>query len=93
MQASLQLGLNQQLKMTPQLQQAIKLLQMSSQELELEIQTRLESNLLLEQIEPNETNVYEENNFLFSQFFGEYWDRSYFDKKREFLLQKSAETS
>lgn len=91
MQISLQLGLNQQLKMTPQLQQAIKLLQMSSLELELEIQTRLESNLLLEQIEANEIDVHEENNLLFSQFSGENWDRGYLDRKKELLLQKSAE--
>lgn len=79
MRPSLQLGLNQQLTMTPQLQQAIKLLQMSSLELELEIQTILESNLLLEQIESNETEVIES------------WDRNHGDKKGEFLLQKSAD--
>jgi RNA polymerase sigma-54 factor len=93
MQTSLQFGLNQQLKMTPQLQQAIKLLQMSSLELEREIQTRLESNLLLEQVEANDTDVHEESNFLFSQFSGENWDRGCLDKSREFLLQKSAETT
>jgi RNA polymerase sigma-54 factor len=54
MRPSLQLGLSQHLAMTPQLQQAIRLLQMSSLELEQEIQTTLESNLLLEQIEPSE---------------------------------------
>jgi RNA polymerase sigma-54 factor len=93
MQTSLQLGLSQQLKMTPQLQQAIKLLQMSSLELELEIQTKLDTNLLLEHIEPNDTDVHEESNFLFSQFSGENWDRSYVERKRELLLQKSAETT
>ena len=91
MQTSLQLRLNQQLKMTPELQQAIKLLQMSSLELELEIQTRLESNLLLEQAEANETDIHEENNFLFSQFSGENWERGYLDRKKDFLLEKSTE--
>jgi len=38
----------QKLSMTPQLQQAIRLLQLSSQELDLEVQTILETNPLLE---------------------------------------------
>jgi RNA polymerase sigma-54 factor len=48
MKQSLQLKLGQQLTMTPQLQQAIRLLQLSSMELELEVQQVLESNMLLE---------------------------------------------
>ncbi|MGB0893937.1 MAG: RNA polymerase factor sigma-54 [Parashewanella sp.] len=48
MKASLQLRLGQQLTMTPQLQQAIRLLQLSSLELQQEIQQALESNPLLE---------------------------------------------
>ena len=91
MRSTLQLGLSQQLTMTPQLQQAIKLLQMSSLELELEIQTILESNLLLEQIEPNDTEVHEESNLLFNQFSIDTWDRNQVDKKGEFPLQKSAD--
>lgn len=43
-----QLKLGQQLKMTPQMQQAIRLLQLSGQALELEIQSILESNPALE---------------------------------------------
>ncbi|MGL5290988.1 MAG: RNA polymerase factor sigma-54, partial [Vibrionaceae bacterium] len=49
MKTSLQLKLGQQLAMTPQLQQAIRLLQLSSLELQQEIQLALESNPLLEQ--------------------------------------------
>jgi RNA polymerase sigma-54 factor len=45
---ALQLTIGQQLAMTPQLQQAIRLLQLSAQELELEIHTALESNVMLE---------------------------------------------
>jgi len=45
---ALQLRLHQQLSLTPQLQQAIKLLQMSSVELEIELRQVLESNPLLE---------------------------------------------
>ncbi|MEM9302096.1 MAG: RNA polymerase factor sigma-54 [Pseudomonadota bacterium] len=52
MKASLQLRFSQQLTMTPQLQQAIKLLQLSSQELEAQIIEALETNPLLEQVEP-----------------------------------------
>ncbi|RLV60270.1 RNA polymerase factor sigma-54 [Parashewanella curva] len=48
MKASLQLKLGQQLTMTPQLQQAIRLLQLSSLELHQEVQQALESNPLLE---------------------------------------------
>ena len=48
MKQSLQLKLSQSLTMTPQLQQAIKLLQLSSLDLEAEIQDALESNPLLE---------------------------------------------
>ena len=45
---SLSVKLGQQLKMTPQLQQAIKLLQLSSLELSQEIQAALDSNPMLE---------------------------------------------
>jgi len=48
MKQSLQLRLGQQLTMTPQLQQAIRLLQLSSLELQTEIQETLESNPMLE---------------------------------------------
>ena len=49
MKQSLQLRIGQSLTMTPQLQQAIKLLQLSSLELQTEIQQTLDSNPLLEQ--------------------------------------------
>jgi RNA polymerase sigma-54 factor len=45
---ALQLRINQQLALTPQLQQAIRLLQLSSVELEMELREALESNPLLE---------------------------------------------
>ena len=48
MKQSLSIKLGQQLKMTPQLQQAIKLLQLSALELEQEIQSNLDSNPMLE---------------------------------------------
>lgn len=48
MKQNLQFKLSQQLTMTPQLQQAIKLLQLSTLELQQELQTALESNPLLE---------------------------------------------
>jgi RNA polymerase sigma-54 factor len=49
MKQSLQLRIGQSLTMTPQLQQAIKLLQLSSLELQAEIQETLDANPLLEQ--------------------------------------------
>ncbi|HED19373.1 MAG TPA: RNA polymerase factor sigma-54 [Gammaproteobacteria bacterium] len=48
MKQSIQLRLGQHLTMTPQLQQAIRLLQLSTVELQLEIQGVLDSNLMLE---------------------------------------------
>lgn len=48
MKASLQLKLTQQLMLTPQLQQAIRLLQLSTADLTQEIQEALEANPLLE---------------------------------------------
>ncbi|EDN68695.1 DNA-directed RNA polymerase specialized sigma subunit, sigma54 [Beggiatoa sp. PS] len=48
MKQSLQLRLGQQITMTPQLQQAIRLLQLSTLELQVEIQQALESNIMLE---------------------------------------------
>jgi RNA polymerase sigma-54 factor len=49
----LHLRINQQLALTPQLQQAIRLLQLSSSELEAELREALESNPLLELTESN----------------------------------------
>jgi len=48
MKQSLQMKMGQQLAMTPQLQQAIKLLQLSTLELQTEIQQALETNPMLE---------------------------------------------
>ncbi len=48
MKLNLQLKLGQQLAMTPQLQQAIRLLQLSTMELQTEVQDALDSNLMLE---------------------------------------------
>ncbi|MEE8058905.1 MAG: RNA polymerase factor sigma-54 [Pseudomonadales bacterium] len=58
MKQTLQLKIGQQLTMTPQLQQAIKLLQLSTLDLQLEIQQALESNPMLdvnEDTEPDHT--------------------------------------
>jgi len=54
MKASLQLKLGQSLTMTPQLQQAIRLLQLSTLDLQQEIQQALDSNPLLETSEEDE---------------------------------------
>ena len=53
MKHSLQLKFSQQLTMTPQLQQAIRLLQLSTLDLQQEIQEAIESNPLLEIEEPH----------------------------------------
>jgi RNA polymerase sigma-54 factor len=49
MKQSIQLRLGQHLSMTPQLQQAIKLLQLSSLDLQQEIQEALDTNFMLEE--------------------------------------------
>jgi RNA polymerase sigma-54 factor len=54
MKPVLSLKLGQQLRMTPQLQQAIRLLQLSTFDLQQEIQEALDSNLMLEESTPDE---------------------------------------
>lgn len=62
MKPTLALKIGQQLSMTPQLQQAIRLLQLSTVDLQQEIQEILESNSMLEQQEPGEE--FDDNNLL-----------------------------
>jgi RNA polymerase sigma-54 factor len=57
MKQSLYLGHEQRLHMTPQLQQAIKLLQLSTLDLQQEIQNVLESNFMLEVAEEEADNA------------------------------------
>lgn len=61
MKQSLQLKLSQTMTMTPQLQQAIRLLQLSTLELQHEIQQALESNLMLE-VDSDSNNTHEREN-------------------------------
>ncbi|MGD8119201.1 RNA polymerase factor sigma-54 [Vibrio sp. TRT 29B02] len=61
MKPSLQLKLGQQLAMTPQLQQAIRLLQLSTLDLQQEIQEALDSNPLLEVEEAHDEPTVEDN--------------------------------
>ncbi|HIE84012.1 MAG TPA: hypothetical protein EYQ00_09295 [Dehalococcoidia bacterium] len=61
MKVSLQLKIGQSLTMTPQLQQAIRLLQLSTMELETEIQDALDSNMMLELDEDNSQQNNSEN--------------------------------
>jgi RNA polymerase sigma-54 factor len=56
---SLQLRFGQQLTMTPQLQQAIRLLQLPAIELQAHIRDLLETNVMLEQDEESEPGQYE----------------------------------
>jgi len=59
MKQSLQLKFSQHLALTPQLQQSIRLLQLSTQELNQELETILQANPLLERVEkaPDGTDV------------------------------------
>jgi RNA polymerase sigma-54 factor len=72
MKQSLQLKLGQQLTMTPQLQQAIRLLQLSTLDLQQEIQEALDSNPMLEVEDsfdtPSSTNTeFEESDYARTQ--------------------------
>jgi RNA polymerase sigma-54 factor len=58
MKQTLQLKLSQHLALTPQLQQSIRLLQLSSLELNQEIEQALQENPLLERDEPMDAAVY-----------------------------------
>ncbi|RKZ77544.1 MAG: RNA polymerase factor sigma-54, partial [Candidatus Parabeggiatoa sp. nov. 1] len=59
MKPGVQLRFGQQVTMTPQLQQAIHLLQLSNFELQTEIQQALESNIMLEIVEDEDEDEYE----------------------------------
>ncbi len=76
MKQSLHVGLNQHLKMTPQLQQSIKLLQLSTLELQQEIQHQLDINPMLdlaanEDIEPSHeaNNADDQTDFEWSHLY------------------------
>ena len=56
MRPALTLRLGQQLKLTPQLQQALRLLAMPAVELELELRTALDENPMLEASEGDTTD-------------------------------------
>ncbi|KTD38903.1 RNA polymerase sigma-54 factor (sigma-L) [Legionella nautarum] len=89
MKPSLQLSINQQLTLTPQLQQAIRLLQLSTLDLQQEIQQVVESNPMLE-ITPNEEkeearpetkqNTDEFADFQWSQLYNSSSKRTNFDE-------------
>ena len=57
MKQSLSLRMGQQLAMTPQLQQAIRLMQLSALELKAEVQQAIESNPMLDLVEDDEDDV------------------------------------
>ncbi|STX28033.1 RNA polymerase sigma-54 factor [Legionella beliardensis] len=77
MKPSLQLSISQQLTLTPQLQQAIRLLQLSTVDLQLEIQQVVESNPMLEvlpneekeEVNDNSKQNTEDNDFQWSQLY------------------------
>jgi len=67
MKQTIQLKLGQNLTMTPQLQQAIRLLQLSTIELQAEIQEALDSNIMLEMADEADAAELEENESIESQ--------------------------
>ncbi|CEK09679.1 RNA polymerase factor sigma-54 [Legionella hackeliae] len=88
MKPSLQLNISQQLTLTPQLQQAIRLLQLSTLDLQQEIQQVVESNPMLEVVpndekdEPrieNKQNTDEFTDFQWAQLYSSQNKRTNFD--------------
>ena len=82
MKQALQTSLGQHLAMTPRLQQAIRLLQLSTIELQAEIQEALESNFMLEPDEEDPTPVPSESSVMPLDIPGELpvdsaWDEIY----------------
>lgn len=75
MKPTLQLNISQSLTLTPQLQQAIRLLQLSTIDLQQEIQQAVESNPMLEAMPQEEKKLVEEhrseetNDFQWSQLY------------------------
>ena len=63
MKHSLQLRVSQQLTLTPQLQQSIRLLQLSTLELNQELETLLQDNPLLERVDPDSEDASTDNFF------------------------------
>ena len=71
MKQSLRLRLGQQITMTPQLQQAIRLLQLSTLDLQMEIRQALESNIMLEATDDDELSAENDNDKEISDFSAE----------------------
>ncbi|MFV0447674.1 MAG: RNA polymerase factor sigma-54 [Vibrio sp.] len=101
MKPSLQLKLGQQLAMTPQLQQAIRLLQLSTLDLQQEIQEALDSNPLLDVEEPGDdlssaeslTNSHEEKDHSADSLEIEPQDSSELIEKSEISAELEIDTT
>lgn len=84
MKASLQLNVTQQLKLTPQLQQAIRLLQLSTLDLRQEIQQQLDSNPMLEASSTTEEDIpFSEEHLEHENEFDYQWASLYSNEKQK----------
>lgn len=92
MKQTLTLKPQQRLNMTPQLQQAIRLLQLSAQELDIEIQTIVETNPLLEIDHSEQLNHHLNNYPNDSQSFNDQ-QQGYQEYQNEYQNQKAIETT
>lgn len=88
MKPSLQLSISQQLTLTPQLQQAIRLLQLSTLDLQQEIQQAVESNPMLE-ASPNEDkeDSSEANHQIPDEFADFQWSQLYSNSGKRSLFE------
>ncbi len=80
MEFDLKLQQTQKLIMTPELKQAIEILQLNSLELNALIEQELETNPLLEKEEVIEEDIYESNDFTeLAKYIRETEERMYYD--------------
>ncbi|WP_151702962.1 RNA polymerase factor sigma-54 [Nitrincola alkalilacustris] len=95
MKQALHLKIGQHLTMTPQLQQAIRLLQLSTLDLQQEIQQALENNPLLEvseeEHEPEVVSIEEAYEASYEDAHEDSYDSKSFEDKDEFQLSGNAD--
>jgi RNA polymerase sigma-54 factor len=85
MKPSLRINVGQQLTLTPQLQQAIRLLQLSTQDLQQEIQCQLESNPMLNAtITEEEEGLHQEEN----EFADFQWSNLYVNQTKKYQFNE-----
>lgn len=89
MKPSLQLNIGQHLTLTPQLQQAIRLLQLSTLDLQLEIQQAVESNPMLEATPNEEKDESRDNKPADDEFADFQWSQLYSSNNKRATFEEA----